>query len=105
MGQKEQARAAWERALRESGGSSKDYSRQEPSRLLRGLNAELAWSPGQNLYDDKEWMSEVAGRFGYTRGLPRLPRTILVDRRGIVRAVDLHGAALDRAMGELVTGR
>src|SRR6266568_7600597 len=33
----------------------------------------------------------------------RLPRTLLVDRQSVVRAVDLHGAALDRAMGKLVT--
>ena len=61
--------------------------------------------PWPNLYDDKQYQSEVAARFGYSWYFTRLPRTLLVDRQGIVRAVDLHGAALDRAMGELVTGR
>ena len=61
--------------------------------------------PWPNLYDDKQYQSEVAARFGYSWYFTRLPRTILVDRRGTVRAVDLHGTALDKAVAELVAGR
>jgi hypothetical protein len=61
--------------------------------------------PWPNLYDDKQYQSEVAARFGYSWYLTRLPRTIVVDARGIVRAVDLHGPALDHSVAELLAGR
>lgn len=176
-----EARAAWERAIRES--VSNDWSRQEPQGLVKGIDSVTAWTPGQpaphafgtdlagrrhsveeyrdrvllialwsrfahelpqikalndrfppaefavlgvcidinrrdlmqvvqaqrlpwpNLYDDRQYESEVGARFGYSWDLTRLPRTILVDRQGIVRAVDLHGAALERAVADLVARR
>jgi outer membrane lipoprotein-sorting protein len=61
--------------------------------------------PWPNLYDDKQYRSEVGGRFGYSWDLTRLPRTILVDRRGIVRHLDQHGAALEKAVAELMSER
>lgn len=180
MGRREEARAAFERAIRES--THNDWSRQEPQQLLKGMNSVLAWTVGRpaplvsgidlngkshsvadyrgkvllislwnrfshelprikalndryagrefavlgvcidinraelnqyvraqnipwpNLYDDKEYKSEVGARFGYSWDWTPLPRTLLVDREGIVRAIDLHGAALESAVARLMGG-
>jgi hypothetical protein len=61
--------------------------------------------PWPNLYDDKHYDTEVGARFGYSWDFTLLPGTVLVDGQGIVRAVDLHGTTLDKAVAELVVGR
>jgi outer membrane lipoprotein-sorting protein/peroxiredoxin len=61
--------------------------------------------PWPQLIDNSGWRSVIGLRFGYSHELTRLPRTILVDRQGIVRHVDLHGSALDQAVAELLAER
>jgi hypothetical protein len=61
--------------------------------------------PWPLLVDDTGWNGTIARPFSYQHPVTRLPRTILLDRQGIVRYVDLRGEALERAVGKLVGRR
>jgi peroxiredoxin len=56
---------------------------------------EMEWP---QLFEGKGWRSEIARRYGVTA----IPRTVLLDRQGVVRSVDVRGAALEQAVAELV---
>jgi thiol-disulfide isomerase/thioredoxin len=50
------------------------------------------------LFEGKSWRSEIAQRYGVTA----IPRTVLLDRQGVIRRVDARGEALEQAVAELV---
>jgi peroxiredoxin len=78
-------------------GVALDVDEAALRRFVREQN--LVWP---QLHDGHEWRSKIAGQFGYRHAVTALPRTILVDQRGVVRAVDLHGSALRKAVARLM---
>lgn len=74
--------------------------KEETARFIKAQKVE--WP---QLVDDTGWRSVIGRQFGYHHSVTQLPRTILVDRRGIIRHVNLHGEALEAAVAELVRSR
>jgi len=52
-------------------------------------------------YDGKKWKNELAVRFG----VHSVPANLLVDQKGIVRAVNLRGKAVENQVARLVRGK
>src|SRR5262249_9438930 len=74
-------------------GVSLDQDREALKAFLK--EQQMEWP---QLFDGKGWRSEIARRYG----LAAIPRTVLLDRQGVIRYVDTRGEALERAVGELV---
>ena len=52
-------------------------------------------------YDGKKWKNELAVSFG----VHSVPANLLVDQKGIVRAVNLRGKAVENQVARLVRGK
>lgn len=75
-------------------GISLDEQKSSLEAFVKGQG--VAWP---QICDGKGWRSEIARLYGVTA----IPQMILVDRRGNVRYLNARGAALERAVAELVS--
>jgi hypothetical protein len=57
----------------------------------------LAWP---QVHHEKAWGGPLHRSFGS----PKPPHTILIDRQGTIRSIDLHGPALEKAVAALLAG-
>jgi tetratricopeptide (TPR) repeat protein len=56
--------------------------------------------PWPQVHEEKAWGGPLHRSFGS----PKPPYTILIDRQGTIRALDLHGPALEKAVAALLAG-
>jgi peroxiredoxin/TolA-binding protein len=85
------------RKYKERGFAVLGVSLDENRSALKGVLREeqMEWP---QLCDGKGWRSPIAQRYGVTS----IPRTVLLDRDGVVRYVDVRGEALNQAVAELL---
>jgi peroxiredoxin/TolA-binding protein len=74
-------------------GVSLDEDRSALKGVLR--EEQMEWP---QLCDGKGWRSPIAQQYGVTA----IPRTVLLDRQGVIRYVDVRGDALDQGVAELL---
>jgi peroxiredoxin len=74
-------------------GVSLDEDKDALQKFVKDQN--MAWP---QLFDGKGWKNEIAKLYGVNA----IPRTILLDRQGVIRHVNLRGPALEKAVAELV---
>jgi peroxiredoxin len=77
-------------------GMNVDLDRNDPQAFRRIVaQRQIRWP---QLFDGRGWEGQAAQLFG----VRHTPSSILVDRRGVIHAVNLRGPALEKAVAELV---
>ncbi len=77
-------------------GVSLDDDKAKLDRMITGKK--MNWL---HHYDGKKWKNELAVSFG----VHSVPANLLVDQKGIVRAVNLRGKAVENQVARLVRGK
>jgi thiol-disulfide isomerase/thioredoxin len=72
---------------------SLDEDKEALQRFVK--DEKMAWP---QLFDGKGWRNEIAQLYGVSA----IPRTLLLDRQGVIRHTDLRGPALEKAVAELL---
>jgi len=74
-------------------GVSLDEDKDALQKFVKDQN--MVWP---QLFDGKGWKNEIAQLYGVNA----IPRTLLLDRQGVIRHVNLRGPALEKAVADLV---
>jgi peroxiredoxin len=74
-------------------GVSLDEDKDALQKFVKEQN--MAWP---QLFDGKGWKNEIAQLYRVNA----IPKTLLLDRQGVIRHVNLRGPALEKAVAELV---
>lgn len=77
-------------------GMNVDYDRNDPRAFRRIVQERQI--PWPQLFDGRGWEGQAARLFG----VRHTPSNILLDRHGVIHAVNLRGPALEKAVAELV---
>ena len=69
---------------------------QDRTRWINAINQDgLVWS--NHVSDLKYWQNEAAGKYSVTS----IPRTVLIDKNGVITDHNLRGEALEKKLKEI----
>jgi peroxiredoxin len=74
-------------------GVSLDEDKEALQKFVKDQNV-----PWPQLFDGKGWKNEIAQLYNVNA----IPRTLLLDRQGVIRHVNLRGPALEKAVADLL---